>query len=65
MRKLLVAAVLMSIAGVAQAQPFGFDQLNKIQKRLVSGTLAAALDGTDPAAAARTRAAMRSTPRSP
>jgi len=43
----------------AQAQPFGFNQLNKIQKRLVSGTLAAALDGTDPAATARTRAAMR------
>src|SRR3954447_3679061 len=56
---LTATSVSVLTGSAAQAQPFGFNQLNKIQKRLVSGTLAAALDGTDAAATARTRAAMR------
>jgi hypothetical protein len=56
---LTATSVSVLTGSAAQAQPFGFNQLNKIQKRLVSGTLAAALDGTDAAATARARAAMR------
>ncbi len=37
----------------AQAQPFNYGHLNKIQQRLVSGLLAAELNGADPAARAQ------------
>lgn len=56
---LTATSVTVLTGSTAQAQPFGFKQLNKIQKRLVSGTLAAELDITDPAAKARTTAALR------
>src|SRR4051794_37898351 len=51
---LTATSVSVLTGSTAQAGPFGYNQLNQIQKRLVSGTLAAELTGVS--AAARTRA---------
>jgi hypothetical protein len=53
----LVAVSLDVLTGsAAAAAPFGYDQLNSVQKRLVSGLLAAELDRADMAARSRPRA---------
>ncbi|OLB81322.1 MAG: hypothetical protein AUI14_03765 [Actinobacteria bacterium 13_2_20CM_2_71_6] len=50
----LTATSLGVLAGSpASAEPFGYGHLNKIQQRLVSGLLAAELNGADPAARGR------------
>jgi hypothetical protein len=54
---ILVAASFNVLTGsTATAAPFGYDQLNSIQKRLVSGLLASELGGADAAAQSRSRA---------
>jgi hypothetical protein len=50
---ILSAAALGLFATPATAQPFGYDQLAKIQQRHVSGLLSTVLNGEDPANAAR------------
>src|SRR5690242_13296093 len=55
------ATLVMTSVGVfsgtsASAAPFGYAQLNSVQQRLVSGLLAAELNGADPAAASRAAA---------
>jgi hypothetical protein len=53
----LVALSLNVLTGsTATAAPFGYNQLNNMQKRLVSGLLASELNGADPAAQSRTKA---------
>ena len=50
----VLAAVSLGVltGSPAQAQPFNYGHLNRIQQRLVSGLLAAELNGADPAARA-------------
>jgi hypothetical protein len=52
---LTATSVSVLSGSAAQADPFGYNQLNKIQKRLVSGTTTAELTGTGAAAASRAR----------
>ena len=53
---LVAVSLNVLTASTATAVPFGYNQLNSIQKRLVSGTLASELNPADLAARARTRA---------
>ncbi len=57
---LLAAGTIVLSAPVAQAEPFGFRNLNPIQQRLVSGLLSSELNPNDPAA--QTRAASPLSP---
>jgi hypothetical protein len=54
----LLVAVSLNVltASTAAAAPFGYNQLNAIQKRHVSGLLASELNGADPSALSRGRA---------
>src|SRR5262249_59318510 len=53
----LVATSLIGLTGsTAAAAPFGYNQLNSIQKHLVSGLLAAELNPADLAGRSRTKA---------
>lgn len=60
---LLVVGGLAVVAPPSSAQPFGYNNLNAIQKRLVSGTLSTALD--DSPAAAQARGGTQLVPRVP
>jgi hypothetical protein len=53
---LVAVSLNVLTASTATAVPFGYNQLNSIQKRLVSGTLASELNRADLAAQPRTRA---------
>jgi hypothetical protein len=59
---LVMTSVAVSSGSPASAQPFGYAQLNSIQQRIVSGTLAAELNGADPAMAARAAAPLAARP---
>src|SRR5881275_1225373 len=62
----VLAAVSLGVltgGSPAQAQPFNYGHLNRIQQRLVSGLLAAELNGADPAA--RAQSAPRAPRRAP
>jgi hypothetical protein len=64
---LVVVSLNMLTAPTASAAPFGYNQLNSIQKRLVSGLLASELNGADVATQSRSRvpsAARRVSPTS-
>jgi len=64
---LVVVSLNMLTASTATAAPFGYNQLNNVQKRLVSGLLASELNGADVAAQSRIRvpsAARRVSPTS-
>jgi hypothetical protein len=52
---LVVGSLNVLTASTAAAAPFGYDQLNSIQKRLVSGLLASELNRADAAASAQSR----------
>src|SRR5205814_5573851 len=53
---LVTTSLVVLNASGASAQPFSYDRLNQIQKRHVSGLLAAELDLNDPALRARAAA---------
>jgi hypothetical protein len=53
---LVAVSLNVLTASTATAAPFGYDRLNNIQKRLVSGLLAAELNGADVSAQSRAKA---------
>ncbi|WP_284740314.1 sialidase family protein [Amycolatopsis sp. RTGN1] len=59
---LSTAALGVFAVAPATAQPFGYQQLNPVQQRHVSGLLSTVLNGEDPANAARALAPNRATP---
>ena len=62
---LSAAALGVFAVPTATAQPFGYTQLAKVQQRHVSGLLSTALNGEDPANAARFTAPNTAKPASP
>jgi hypothetical protein len=59
---LVAGSVSLLAAPGAQAQPFNYQHLNKIQQRLVSGLLAAELNRADAAARTRSAAPLQTMP---